>query len=136
LERGFGGSLIVDLTEITRLQAQLADYPEAMIALEVLADCEGDLEDAAMTLGIRAGQQPGLDNDDWLAAMAKRCRAALCRAEFRQDLVNGNWATALHFLQTKQVCPGLLAVPILLYADHIGINRFCEPLDVRLDDRP
>jgi hypothetical protein len=121
--------LIVDATEIDRLRQQLTEYPDALIALEVLADCEGDLEDAAMALGIRAGQQPGLDNDDWLDAMAKRCRSAICREEFRADLVNGNWATTLHFLQANQVCPSLLAVPILLYADHIGINRFCAPLD-------
>jgi hypothetical protein len=128
--------LIVDLVEITRLQEQLADYPDALIALEVLAECEGDLADAAMALGIRAGLQPGLDNDDWLAAMAKRCRAALCREEFRRDLIDGNRVPVLNFLQTKQICPSLLAVPIVLYAEQVGINRFCEPLDLLLDDRP
>jgi hypothetical protein len=126
--------LIVSAEEITRLQGQLADYPEALIALSTLADCEGDLADAAMILGIRAGQQPGLDNDDWLAAMAKRCRSALCQEDLRVDLMNGNWATALHFLQTNKICPGLLAVPILLYVDGLGINRFCEPLDARVID--
>jgi hypothetical protein len=77
---------------------------------------------------------PGLDNDDWLAAMAKRCRAALCQEDLRVDLMNGNWATALHFLQANKICPGLLAVPILLYVDGLGINRFCEPLDNRQID--
>jgi hypothetical protein len=120
---------MVSSAEISRLQAQLADYPDALIALETIADCEGDLEDAAMTLGIRAGQQPGLDNSAWLPAVAKRCRAALCQGDLRLDLVNGNWATALHFLQTHKICPSLLAVPVLLYVDQVGINRFCEPLD-------
>lgn len=121
--------MIVSSAEISKLQSQLADYPDAMTALAIIADCEGDLEDAAMTLGIRAGQQPGLDNSAWLASIAKRCRAALCQEDLRLDLMNGNWAAALHLLQTHKVCPNLLAVPILLYIDNVGINRFCEPLD-------
>jgi hypothetical protein len=121
--------LIVSNAEISRLQLQLADYPAAMAALEVIADCEGDIEDAAMALGIRAGQQPGLDNSAWLTAVAKRCRAALCQEDLRVDLMNGNWAAALHLLQTNKVCPDLLAVPVLLYVDNVGINRFCELLD-------
>jgi hypothetical protein len=119
----------VSNAEISRLQSQLADYPDAMAALDVIADCEGDIEDAAMALGIRAGQQPGLDNSAWLTAVAKRCRAALCQEDLRVDLMNGNWAAALHFLQTNKVCPDLLAVPVLLYVDNVGINRFCELLD-------
>jgi hypothetical protein len=119
----------VSSAEISRLQSQLADYPDALIALAVIADCEGDVEDAAMALGIRAGQQPGLDNSAWLPAVAKRCRAALCQEDLRLDLVNGNWAAALHLFQTQQICHNLLAIPVLLYVDNVGINRFCEPLD-------
>ncbi len=121
--------MIISSAEISRLQSQLADHPDALTALAIIADCEGDIEDAAMTLGIRAGQQPGLDNSAWLPAIAKRCRAALCQEDLRLDLMNGNWVAALHFLQTHKVCPSLLAVPVLLYVDSVGINRFCEPLD-------
>jgi hypothetical protein len=121
--------LIVSSAEIKRLQSALADYPAALIALATIADCEGDIEDAAMTLGIRAGQQPGLDNSAWLSAVAKRCRAVLCQEDLRLDLMNGNWMTALHLLQTQKICPDILAVPVLLYVEDLGINRFCEPLD-------
>ncbi len=129
MERGKGRFLIVSSAEISRLQLQLADYPAAMAALGVIADCEGDIEDAAMALGIRAGQQPGLDNSAWLTAVAKRCRAALCQEDLGVDVMNGYWAAALHLLQTNKVCPDLLAVPVLLYVDNVGINRFCELLD-------
>jgi hypothetical protein len=121
--------MIVSSEEIARLRAQLVEYPDALIALAAIEDCEGDLEDAAINLAIRAGQEPGLNNSDWLPALAKRCRAALCREDLRMDLVNGNWATALHLLQVNKVCPTILAVPVLLYVDDVGINRFCEPLD-------
>jgi hypothetical protein len=121
--------MIVSSTEIARLRSQLLEYPDALLALETISDCEGDLEDAAMSLAIRAGQEPGLDNSDWLPALAKRCRAVLCQDDLRVDLINGNWATALHLLQTSKACPNLLAVPVLLYIENVGIDRFCAPLD-------
>jgi hypothetical protein len=121
--------MIVSSTEIARLRSQLLEYPDALLALETIADCEGDLEDAAMSLAIRAGQEPGLDNSVWLPALAKRCRAVLCQDDLRVDLINGNWATALHLLQTSKVCPNILAVTVLLYIENVGIDRFCAPLD-------
>ncbi len=121
--------MIVSSEEIARLRSQLLEYPDALLALETISDCEGDLEDAAMSLAIRAGQEPGLDNSDWLPALAKRCRAVLCQDNLRVDLINGNWATALHLLQTSKVCPNVLAVPVLLYIEDVGIDRFCAPLD-------
>jgi hypothetical protein len=121
--------MIVNSEEIARLRLQLIEYPDALIALAAIDDCEGDLEDAAINLAIRASQEPGLNNSDWLPALAKRCRAALCQQNLRVDLINGNWATALHFLQANKICPNILAVPVLLYVDNIGIDRFCEPID-------
>jgi hypothetical protein len=121
--------MIVSSEEIARLRSQLLEYPDALLALETISDCEGDLEDAAMSLAIRAGQEPGLDNSDWLPALAKRCRAVLCQDNLRVDLINGNWATALHLMQTSKVCPNVLAVPVLLYIEDVGIDRFCAPLD-------
>ena len=38
---------MIDLQIIEELQTQFTDIPEAMISLETIADCEGDLEDAA-----------------------------------------------------------------------------------------
>lgn len=121
--------MIVSFAEIARLRAQLLEYPDALIALETISDCEGDLEDAAMSLAIRAGLEPGLNNSDWLPALAKRCRAVLCQDSLRIDLISGNWAMALHLLQTSKVCPDILAVPVLLYIEDVGVDRFCEPLD-------
>jgi hypothetical protein len=121
--------MIVSSTEIARLRSQLLEYPDALQALETIADCEGDLEDAAISLAIRAGQEPGLENSDWLPALAKRCRAVLCQDDLRVDLINGNWATALHLLQSSKICPNILALPVLLYIENVGIDRFCAPLD-------
>ncbi len=38
---------IVTESEIERYRLQLAEYPDALKALDLLEDCEGNLEDAA-----------------------------------------------------------------------------------------
>jgi hypothetical protein len=120
---------MLDPQIIAELQVLFADIPEAIASLETIADCEGDLEDAAMTLAIRAGQQPDINNSEWLDGLAKKCRVAICHSEFRNDMVNGNFMTPFqHFVQVK-LCPKLLILPVLLYVHEIGVNRFCKPLD-------
>jgi hypothetical protein len=120
---------MIDLHIIEELQVQFADIPDAIVSLETIVDCEGDLEDAAMTLAIRVGQQPDLNNSEWLDGLAKKCRVAVCRSEFRNDMVDGNFMPLFqHFIQAK-ICPKLLILPVLLYVHERGVNRFCQPLD-------
>ena len=120
---------MIDLHIIEELQVRVADIPDAIVSLETIVDCEGDLEDAAMTLAIRVGQQPDLNNSEWLDGLAKKCRVAVCRSEFRNDMVNGNFMPLFqHFIQAK-ICPKLLILPVLLYVHERGVNRFCQPLD-------
>ncbi len=120
---------MVALHIITELQTQFADIPDALVSLETIADCEGDLEDAAMALAIRAGQQPDINNSEWLNGLAKKCRVAICRSEFRNDMVDGNFASLFRYFVEAKVCPNLLIVPVLLYVHEQGVNKFCEPLD-------
>ena len=120
---------MIDLHIIEELQVRFADIPDAIVSLETIVDCEGDLEDAAMTLAIRVGQQPDLNNSEWLDRLAKKCRVAVCRSEFRNDMVNGNFMPVFqHFIQAK-ICPKLLILPVLLYVHERGVNRFCQALD-------
>jgi hypothetical protein len=120
---------MLDPQIIAELQAVFVDIPEAIASLETISDCEGDLEDAAVTLAIRAGQQPDINNSEWLDGLAKKCRVAICQSEFRNDMVNGNFMTLFqHFVQIK-ICPQLLILPVLLYVHELGVNRFCKPLD-------
>jgi hypothetical protein len=120
---------MIDLQIIEELQVQFADIPDAIASLETIADCEGDLEDAAITLAIRVGQQPDINNSEWLDGLAKKCRVAICQSEFRNDMVSGNFPILFdHFVRVK-VCPKLLILPVLLYVHERGVNRFCQPLD-------
>ncbi|HEY9794137.1 MAG TPA: hypothetical protein V6D30_00735 [Leptolyngbyaceae cyanobacterium] len=120
---------IVTSQEIAQFRSELANNPQAMKALDAIEDCEGDLEDAAIALAIRAGQQPQRDNAEWLDALARKCRAVICQQEFREDLLNGSFAGIIAYLSQTPLLPGILATPVLMYVVRQGINNFCEPID-------
>jgi hypothetical protein len=121
--------MTIESQKIQELQAQFANSPEAIASLNILADCEGDLEDAAITLAIRIGQQPEINNSEWLESLAKKCRVAVCRSEFRNDMVDGNFIRIFQYFIETKVCPTLLILPVLLYVHEYGVNLFCQPID-------
>jgi hypothetical protein len=124
--------MIVILTsqEIAQYRSQLAADEEALIALDAIEDCEGDLEDAAISLAIQAGQQP--DCSDWLDGLAKRCRVALCQEAVRQAISQGNLGEAVELFRQSCACPEILTAPVLIYVLKIGIEDFCEPLNLQM----
>ncbi|MFB8789665.1 MAG: hypothetical protein U7123_12600 [Potamolinea sp.] len=122
---------IVTSQEIAQFRSELADNTQAMRALDAIEDCEGDLEDAAISLAIRVGQQPQTDNAEWLDALAKKCRAVICQKEFREDLLKGKYAPVVEYLAATPLLPGILATPVLMYVMRQGVNNFCEPLDTQ-----
>ncbi|MBN3939422.1 MULTISPECIES: hypothetical protein [unclassified Nostoc] len=116
--------------EIAQFRSQLADDPSDMEALDLIEDCDGDLEDAAMTLAIRAGQQPERANSEWLDALARKWRVVICEQEYREDLLNTSLVKMMEHLKTTPTFPKILATPVLLYVLKQGVNNFCEPLDL------
>ena len=123
---------IVTSQEIAQFRSELANNLEAMKALDAIEDCEGNLEDAAIALAIRAGQQPQRDNAEWLDALARKCRAVICQKEFREDLLNGSYAPVIGYLAATPLLPAILATPVLMYVVSKGVDDFCEPLDSQL----
>ncbi len=115
--------------EIALFRSQLVDDSMAMEALDLIEDCDGDLEDAAMSLAIRAGQEPGMTNSEWLDAIARKWRAVVCEQEYRQDLLNNSLVSVMERLKKMPSFPQILAVPVLIYILKQGVNDFCEPLD-------
>lgn len=115
--------------EIAQFRSQLADDSNAMEVLDLIEDCEGDLEDAAMTLAIKAGQEPERANSEWLDALARKWRAVICEQEFRDDLLNGSVQAMMQHLLTMPTFPKILATPVLIYVLKQGVGNFCEPLD-------
>jgi hypothetical protein len=121
-------SIIVTSEEIELYRADLANYPDALAALEVLEDCEGDLEDAAITLAIQVGQEPDT-SDRWIDGLAKRWRYALCQAELREGLEDGLSGEMLTAIATTTALPMKLATPIAIFVIKTGVDPFCKPLE-------
>ncbi len=115
--------------EIAQFRSQLADDKSDMEALDLIEDCDGDLEDAAMTLAIRAGQQPERVNSEWLDALARKWRVVICEQEYREDLLNTSLQKIMEHLKATPTFPKILATPVLIYVLKQGVNHFCEPLD-------
>ncbi|MBD2209771.1 hypothetical protein H6G27_07765 [Nostoc linckia FACHB-104] len=116
--------------EIAQFRSQLTDDLRAMEVLDLIEDCDGDLEDAAMTLAIKAGQEPERANSEWLDALARKWRAVICEQEYRGELLTGSIKEMMAYLYTMPTFPKVLAVPVLIYVIKQGVNNFCEPLDL------
>ncbi|MBF2001481.1 MAG: hypothetical protein IGS38_12260 [Synechococcales cyanobacterium M58_A2018_015] len=117
--------------EIARYRSELSDNPSALQALDMIEDCEGDLEDAAIALGLHVGQEPDR-SDQWLDGLAKRWRVSLCQAEIQAALKAGSIASAVALLTSETSIPDVLATPVVLYAIKSGIEDFCKPLQEKL----
>jgi hypothetical protein len=123
--------IILTTQEIAQFRSQLSEYPTALEALDIIEDCEGDLEDAAISLAIQVGQMP-TTSDNWLDGLAKRCRVAICQSDCREAVASGTVTSIVGELIDKKICPEILVIPVVLYVFKIGVNQFCEPLEYKL----
>jgi hypothetical protein len=120
--------IVVSFAEIAQLKTQLADYPDAIRALQDIEDCDGDIEDAALALALKAGLEPDT-NEAWLDSFAKRFRHIACQPQWRNDLLANHPMGLINCLTQETSCPALLAVPVALYIIKMGANEFCYSFD-------
>lgn len=123
--------IILSSKEIAQYRSQLADNAIASQALDMIEDCEGDLEDAAITLALQVGQEPDR-SDQWLDGIAKRWRVFLCQAGIREALQAGTVTSVIALFSEETTIPPLLATPVVLYVIKTGIGDFCKPLQEKL----
>ena len=114
--------------EIAQLRAHLANHPQAIEALQEIEDCDGDIEDAAISLALRSGQTPDT-HEQWLADFSKRYRHIACQPQFRESLAAGHVSTFIAHLTQKTDCPALVATPIAIYISKVGVSSFCHTFD-------
>lgn len=117
--------------EIEQYRAEFADSPTALKALDMIEDCEGDLEDAAISLALQVGQEP-TQSEQWLNGLAKRWRPFICQVGVKDALKAGSIASTVNLLAAETDLPDLLALPVVLYAVKTGIEEFCKPLQEKL----
>jgi|AGSF01.1.fsa_nt_gi hypothetical protein len=97
----------VTQAEIEQYRSQLQEYPDALKALDVLEECEGDLEFAAETVAIETGEladdlsekdpEEDPNKPSWLEKLVEKLRPHICTQAFREVLTQGfcgcNWFT-------------------------------------------
>lgn len=120
-------SIIVSPEELEFFRTQLADHPNALAALSVIEDCDGDLEDAAISLAIRSGQEPDT-NERWIEGLAKRWRAVLCEVDLKEELEDGLSGALVDAIVSRTDLPMRLAIPVAIYVVKVGVQPFCQPL--------
>ncbi|ACB52496.1 unknown [Crocosphaera subtropica ATCC 51142] len=118
------------LSEITYYRSQLADYPDAIIALDEIVVCDGDLDDAAINLALSVGQTP--DRTDWLEGLAKRYRVEICQENLINELSQGHIIPVINHLMTTKIGPDILVLPVVLYVLKTGVDEFCSPLNLKI----
>ncbi|MBD1871459.1 hypothetical protein H6F93_32625 [Leptolyngbya sp. FACHB-671] len=123
--------ITVTFEEIAQYRSELSASPEALRALDMIEDCEGDLEDAAIALALQARQEPDT-SDRWLEGLAKRCRAVLCQSDLRANLAAGSLQDAMRSLTKATELPPSLATPVIIYVLKTGLEDFCKPLEEKL----
>ncbi|HTL89151.1 MAG TPA: hypothetical protein VL134_07105 [Leptolyngbya sp.] len=126
-------SIIVSPEELELFREQLADHSAAIAALEVIEDCDGDLEDAAISLAIRSGQLPEA-NEGWIEGLAKRWRHILCESEIQEELEDGLSGTVVDAIVAQSDLPMRLAIPVAIYVIKSGVQPFCQPMQEKIFD--
>lgn len=124
-------TIVITPQEIEYFQSELADHPTALAALRVIEDCDGDLEDAAISLAIRAGQEPDT-NERWIEGLAKRWRHVLCQPDLKEALEDGLTGAVIDAIATRAEIPANLVTPVAIYVLKTGVQPFCQPLEEKL----
>ena len=112
--------------EINKFRSQLADYPEALAALDEIEEDEGDLEYAAEIIALEAGIEKSRGQQGWLENLSKRFRNIICEDEFRDDLLEGVITALVASLAVSGNLPMVLATPVAIYIVKKGVKKFCN----------
>jgi len=111
--------------EITEYRKEFADKPEALYALDIIAEYDGDLVESATLLDSKSGTRDLSDFKNILDSLALECRDAICHEAF-DDLMDGLLSAAVAtFAATGQI-PEAVATPVVIYVARIGVDNFCQ----------
>lgn len=126
---------IVTSEEIAQSRSALLDCPEANYALQIIEECNGDLEEAFEIIVIENGEEiKGLEFKVSLKDLAHKCRSVICLEAFKEEIVDGfsrELLTGLVPAVTAQLTlmgnfPLALSIPIVMFVIKLGIKKFCE----------
>ncbi|WP_293069744.1 MULTISPECIES: hypothetical protein [unclassified Moorena] len=122
--------ITVTREEIEQFRDQLANYPEALAALNEIEEEEGDLEYATEIIASEAGIERIDIQESWLQNLARRCRHIICQDEFRDDRLAGVTTALVASLAASGNLPLALATPVAIYIVKIGVKSFCNEEEI------
>ena len=115
--------------EIAQYRSELTDYPEALDALDLIDENEGDLEIAANLLAQEAGVVIVRSKSTILDDLAQKLRDVICDEVFINDLMGGALTAGVGYLTASGQIPTALATALVIYLAKIGVRKFCESDD-------
>ncbi|MBC1196178.1 hypothetical protein H0901_13150 [Microcystis aeruginosa BLCCF158] len=119
------------LEEIQSYQELFKDYPEALDALDLINESDGDLIESANLLAAEAGieisSRKGEDKDvNILDKLAQKCRSVICDDDFMDDLMSGLLTAGVATLTVSGQIPQAVATPVVIYLTKKGVKIWCQ----------
>jgi hypothetical protein len=127
--------MIVTQAEIEHYRSELATNQDALTALAVLEENDGDLARAAKVIAIRNDIEGVADYglSDWFFAMLEECREAICQPKYenlREKYLPAIIPPLTDCLAGSLGCPpgvaGIIATPFAIYIQEEGMEKFCQ----------
>lgn len=109
--------------EISQFRSQLADNPQALVALDTIEECEGYLDDAVPLLVMRETAQ---EADRSLNDLLEKCRQFICQEEVREALESGLIAPIVEPLAVSAGIPVGIATALSICVFKLGAKKFCK----------
>ncbi len=112
--------------EIQQYREQLKDYPTALAQLEVIEQCEGNLEQATRILARRADIEEVRAGMTWESAL-KQARQVVCHDNFKAglapDLIGGVIGALIASSNPLLI---VVATPCAGYIVKVSLTEFCN----------
>ena len=109
--------------EISQFRTQLTKYPQALVALNTIEECENYLDDAVPLLFMRETDQEAYRGlNDWL----EQCRQFICQEEVREALESGFIAPIIEPLAANAGIPLGTATALSICVFKLGAKKFCK----------
>ena len=121
--------------QISQLRSELAGYPEALEALEVIEEWDGDLADAAESIATRNGIEGVEDNAElrWFTQKLRQCHGFICKPKYenlREKHLPALLPLIADFFAGLLGCPpgvaAIIATPFAVYINDKGMEKFCK----------
>ncbi len=112
--------------EIAQYREQFADNPEALDALDLIAENDGDLKQAASLLALESGEMISKSVPNILDELARKCRNIVCDEVFIDELMTGLLTAGVASLTATGQIPAALATPVVIYLTKTGVKKWCE----------